>query len=175
MGQEVADDVRERGSVADLWGRADDRAPPEGTVITSDRVFRFDADVGTVWDAIGRVEDYTRWWPWLRRCEALGLVEGDRWVCTVSPPLPDAMTFTVTLERVEAPRRVDAVVAGDIEGRARLTLRHAGRGSEVRLVSALGPRAGPLVALTRAVPMLAGYGHDWVLDSGYRRFRRRAL
>lgn len=143
--------------------------------VSSDRVFRFDVDSDSVWSAISRVDDYPHWWPWLRHCDARGLVEGDRWDCTVRPPLPYSMSFTVTVAHVEEKHRVDAVVEGDIEGTATLTLQALDAGCEVRLVSALRPCAGPLVVVARAVPSVARYGHDWVLDTGYRRFIGLAL
>lgn len=143
--------------------------------VRSDRCFRFDREPASVWDAIGRVDEYREWWPWLRHFDARGLFEGDRWDCTVSPPLPYELRFTVALLEVDRPERLVAVVAGDIEGDATITIRPTEVGCDLRLVSDLEPRAGSLLGLTRLMPWLGHYGHDWVLDRGLRQFNDRAL
>lgn len=145
--------------------------------VRSDRSYRFDRSAEEVWEAIGRVDDYRRWWPWLRRFEAVGLVPGDRWTCTVRPPVPYALRFTVTLDDVEPLTAVMATVSGDIGGTAELTLSPTsdGAGCSIRLVSALDPCGPALRTVTRAAPWLARFGHDWVLDTGLGQFHRRAL
>lgn len=143
--------------------------------VRSDRAYRFDVEPGTVWAALGRVDDYRRWWPWLRTFEAAGLEEGRAWDCVVRPPLPYELRFTIELVEVAEPTVIRAHVSGDIAGRAAVTLRPTTRGSEVRLTSVLAPRRGPLRVVARLTPWLAHYGHDWVLDTGLGQFRRRAL
>lgn len=141
----------------------------------SDRRHRFDADRATVWDAIGNVDDYQRWWPWLRTFEAEALEEDQTWRCTIRPPLPYELSLDVTLERVERPHRVDARVGGDLTGSARLDLGPVGDGCEIRLRSVLSPRRGMLRTVADWAPWIARRGHDWVLDTGLRQFRERAL
>lgn len=138
--------------------------------ITSDRRFRFRGDAERVWIALGATDQYRRWWPWLRRFEARGLVTGDSWRCEVKPPLPYALRFTVDLDEVVAPRSIAATIAGDIGGTARLVLAQHDDVCEIRLTSELAPRSrtfGVLAALARP---LVQRGHDWVLDTGAAQF-----
>lgn len=147
-------------------------------IVRSDRTYRFDQGASEVWDAIARVDEYRAWWPWLRHLDADGFVQGDRWMCTVRPPLPYALRFTLCLDQVEPPSHARATVSGDIIGHAELTVsegRGDGAGCSIRLVSALAPRGPTLRAVTRVAPWLARFGHDWVLDTGLGQFRRRAL
>ena len=72
--------------------------------VRSDRRFRFDAAPPAFWAAIGSVDDYPRWWPWLRSFEARALAPGDEWRCTVKPPLPYVVRFTIHLDEVVVER-----------------------------------------------------------------------
>ena len=143
--------------------------------VESDRRFPFDADRPTVWQALAAVDDYPRWWPWLRAFRANGLVRGDVWQCTVQPPVPYSLRFTIAIDDVVTEELVTATLAGDLVGRARLELSDAAAGSEIRLVSRLAP-ASPVVRGFAAVARpVARYGHDWVLRTGARQFSTRAL
>ena len=143
--------------------------------IRSDRTYRFDRSPSEVWEAIGRVDQYQGWWPWLRRFDAEALAPGERWRCTIRPPVPYVLRITVDLDEVEPPRSISATVSGDIRGEAAVSLEETDSGCEVRLVSSLATDGQPLRSLTRWAPWLATFGHDWVLDTGLRQFRRRAL
>ena len=143
--------------------------------VASDRVYRFDASPPELWAAIARVDDYRCWWPWLRRFEAHGLVEGDRWRCAVRPPLPYVLHFTITITAGAALQRIDAEVSGDIAGTATVGVRAVPGGSELRLTSTLRADRHPLRVVARLLPHVARYGHDWVLDTGWRQFRERAF
>jgi hypothetical protein len=143
--------------------------------VRSDRRFHFDADPARFWSAIGSVEDYPRWWPWLRSFEAKGMVQGDEWRCTVKPPLPYVVRFTIHLEEVDPEVRVRARVSGDIEGTALLDVEPDGDGCAVQLVSALQPTNAVLKVMATFGRPLARFGHDWVLDIGAGQFASRAL
>ncbi len=144
-------------------------------VVDSDRTYRFDADVDTVWAAMCRVDEFPAWWPWLRDFDAGGVETGARWQCTVRPPVPYALRFEIALTEVVVAERIVAAVSGDIAGDASLTIQPVGDVTEVRLVSSLAPRRTVLRQVTTLAPWLARFGHDWVLDTGLRQFRRRAL
>jgi hypothetical protein len=150
---------------------------PGAVHVRSDRRYRFDVDQQTLWTAIEATNDYRCWWPWLRRLEANGLVEGDTWQCVVQPPLPYTLRFSVSLDRVVPPRLAVASIAGQIEGSARLEVESDGtRGScEARLVSELVPANGLLKTVARFAQPAAQFGHDWILDTGARQFRARKL
>ena len=143
--------------------------------VRSDRTYRFDRPAAEVWEALGRVDSYREWWPWLHDFDAEALVAGERWRCTVRPPLPYALRFTVTIDAAVEAERIEATVSGDLRGEATVELRDDGQGCAVRLRSTLQPAGRPLRIVATFAPWLARQGHDWVLDTGSRQFRRRAL
>lgn len=144
-------------------------------LIHSDRRWTFDVGSAALWDAIAVVEDYRRWWPWLRGFEANGLVAGDTWSCVVQPPLPYTIRFRVSIDEVEPQRLVSASVDGDVTGSARLEIGERDDGCDARLVSALSPGNGALRLVARFASPIARFGHDWVLDSGAHQFVARAV
>lgn len=153
-------------------------------LLRSDRSFRFDRPRAEMWDAFTEVGRYRRWWPWLADFDGTSFAEGERWSCEVSPPLPYRLTFSVTLTEVVPTEFVRAEVDGDIEGWAELSAVDApGKvaaeapaadelGCELRLRSALSPHNPVLKVVTLSARPVARFGHDWVLDSGVRQFRR---
>jgi hypothetical protein len=122
-----------------------------------------------------RVDDYQRWWPWLRRFDAPALEPGATWTATVQPPLPYRLTFDLHLLAVEAPRLVVADITGDLEGDARLEVSPTELGSELHFTSALEPTNRVLRAVAHVAEPMARFGHQWVLDTGLRQFRAQAL
>lgn len=145
-------------------------------MIRSDRRISFDRPPEQVWDAMTRTGEFTSWWPWLRRLDARGLESDDVWACHVQPPLPYSLRFTITLGQVVPGRSVEAAVAGDISGTARVELEPtAGEGTEVHVVSDLVPAAGPLRAFARFARPLVVWGHDLIIDQGIRQFRAKAF
>ncbi len=143
--------------------------------VRSDRRYRFPLAPDELWPVMTRVEDYRRWWPWLRRCDAVGFEPGAAWTCVVQPPLPYSLRFQILLDEVEPGRFASARVDGDIVGEARIDVTETDEGCEVRLVSRLAPANPVLRAIARVARPVAQLGHDWVLDTGLRQFRARAL
>jgi uncharacterized protein YndB with AHSA1/START domain len=145
-------------------------------VIRSDRRFAFSQPPDEVWAAMSSTGDYTRWWPWLRRLEASGLVAGDVWSCHIQPPLPYFLRFTIALDDVVPGELARASITGDIVGTAEFTLAPTdGGGCEGRLVSDLEPSSAVLRAFAVVARPLVVWGHDWVLDEGIRQFQARGL
>ncbi len=143
--------------------------------VRSDRRFHFDADPARFWSAIGSVEDYPRWWPWLRSFEAKGMVQGDEWCCTVKPPLPYVVRFTIHLEEVD-PESAGPGPGERRHRRDRAARRRAGRGRVLRPAGlALQPTNAVLKVMATFGRPLARFGHDWVLDIGAGQFASRAL
>jgi hypothetical protein len=142
--------------------------------LRSDRRFELALPPDALWDRISDVTAYRRWWPWLREFQAGGLSAGERWRCSVRPPLPYVVRFTVHIDDLVDRESIDVTVAGDIAGTARLEIRDHPVGSEARLVSALSPDHRLLRLLTAAARPMVRFGHDWVLDSGARQFAQRA-
>ncbi len=109
----------------------------------------------------------------MTRLDADELAAGAVWRCTVQPPLPYALRFTITVDEVDAPRSASASVGGDIVGTATVTVAaHPDGGTEVRLASALSPSNPFLRGIARVARPVVRFGHDWVLDAGARQFRR---
>jgi uncharacterized protein YndB with AHSA1/START domain len=143
--------------------------------VRSERRFEFDAAPPALWTALSSVGDYPRWWPWLRSFDARALAQGEEWRCTVKPPLPYVVRFTIRFDEVEVERRIDATVRGDMEGPAQLLIEPSGAGSAVTLTSSLRPTNSVLKAAAIVGRPLLRYGHDWVLDIGAGQFASRAL
>ncbi|MCH7789925.1 MAG: SRPBCC domain-containing protein [Acidobacteria bacterium] len=143
--------------------------------IRTDRAYVLDAPLERVWEAISAVDDYRSWWPWLRGFDASRLEVGERWACTVRPPLGYELRFIIEHTDVRAPMMVRSVISGDIEGDADLALRERGDSTELQLRSRLRPRRKLLRTVARFSPWLASYGHDWVLDRGFEQFEGCAL
>jgi hypothetical protein len=143
-------------------------------LLVTDERYEFPFDVESFWSRIERVDDYPRWWPWLRRFDAPALASGARWSCEVHPPLPYRVRFQVHLDEVVHRQHVDATITGDISGTARLTAEPAGRGCVVTLRSSLAPDARSLRLLSLAVRPMVSLGHRWILGAGARQFERRS-
>ena len=144
--------------------------------VRSDRRWRFDADPPTLWAVVSDVDSYRSWWPWLVHFDAAdGFGAGEHWSCTVRPPLPYVLRFTLDLVDVDPPRCAVVTVGGDITGSARLTVTGSDAGSEVRLESALAPSNRFLKGVARVAAPIVRFGHDWVLDTGASQFRRKGF
>lgn len=146
--------------------------------VVSDRRYHLAAPPTEVWDALGRTDEYRLWWPWLRRFDARALEPGEEWRCTIRPPLPYVVRFSLRLDEVQAPETVTARLQGDIRGEARIDLRPtgpAGKSTELRLRAALEPGRATFGVLAQVARPVARFGHDWVLDTGARQFAARAL
>jgi uncharacterized protein YndB with AHSA1/START domain len=130
---------------------------------------------GELWSVFERVDQYPRWWPWLRRFDADELAAGEEWSCEVRPPLGYPVRFDLELIEVCSPSLVTARVGGDIEGTARLDVEHSATGSVIRLESALRPANALMRAISTFAEPVARRSHDWVLGTGLRQFVERAL
>jgi hypothetical protein len=143
--------------------------------VRSDRRYRFEVGPEELWPLMVQVQDYRRWWPWLRACDATAFEPGAEWSCVVQPPLPYSLRFRITLDEIEHGRFAAATIDGDITGTARIDVTPTDAGSELRLVSRLAPANGWLRAVSAVARPIAQMGHDWVIDTGLRQFRAKAL
>jgi len=138
---------------------------PKGSrPIRTDRRTRIDAPPDQVWATLVRVDRYQAWWPWLRSFDARALVAGDRWACTVQPPLPYRVRFTIELESIDTCTCVTALVGGDIEGPARIELAPEGAGTVLVLTAELKAARRWLRTLERWAHPVARFGHDQIID-----------
>ena len=141
----------------------------------SDRRYRYPVPPEELWSTLSETSDYRRWWPWLRDLEATGLAPGEQWRCTVRPPLPYSIRFTIHFDDVDPPSAVTAHVTGDIAGVAHLDVTPLPDGCEVRLMSTLTPSSRAFGLIASFAGPLIRRGHDWVLDTGARQFAARAV
>lgn len=148
---------------------------PEPVRIRSDQHHCFDVSPGELWAAMERVDQYRTWWPWLRHLDASILADEEVWAALVRPPLPYRLRFDLRLHSVEAPHGVSADVSGDIVGTARIEITPTMAGCSLHVVSDLAPANGVLRSVMRMAPRVARFGHDWVLTTGLRQFKDRAL
>lgn len=140
-----------------------------------DRAWVFDIGRDELWATLARTDDFPRWWPWLRELSGDGLVPSGCSVCVVRAPIPYTMRFTVTVANLVPGERVEAVVAGDLSGPARLEVAPDGRGTRVRLAWELRLERPVFRAAARFARPLMEWGHDWVVTTGLEQFCRRAL
>jgi uncharacterized protein YndB with AHSA1/START domain len=143
--------------------------------IRSDRRHSFAVSPEELWDAMAKVDTYREWWPWLRHFDAGALATGEVWSAVVQPPLPYRLRFEIQLSDVHAPHRARAEVRGDIQGTASLDIQATPAGSELHFTSELAPTNGVMRAVAHLAGPMVRFGHEWVLDTGLRQFRTRAL
>jgi len=140
-----------------------------------DRRWSFDASPEDFWALISRTEDFTSWWPWLRAFDLDSLAEGATAECVVQAPIPYRLHFTVHVRRVIPLELIDTVVRGDLAGPARLGMTAHERGSSVRLNWEVEVRDPVLRVASRIARPIMEWGHNWVVETGLRQFRRGAL
>lgn len=143
--------------------------------IRSERRYHLDASRAEVWRTLTRVERYQSWWPWLEQFDGTAFATGETWCCVVKPQMPYRLRFQITLDDVVNAERAQARLDGDIEGYAQLVLTDVRHGCELMLRSELEAARGAAKTLVRWMPWVASFGHDWVIDTGARQFRTRAL
>ncbi len=137
--------------------------------------FAFPAGPAAVWEAIGRLDQFERWWAWLGdlEVEGDGLQAGSVLRGSVTPPLPYRMQVNVHLDRCEPERVIDASVDGDLAGDAHLLLVPCPEGSEVEVRWSLEMLQLPMrMAALVAFPLLR-WGHDLVVETTVNGFRKQ--
>ncbi len=140
-----------------------------------DRSWLFDASPEELWSVLSQTSEYPKWWRWLRGFESNGLGAGSTADCVVQAPLPYSLRFRVHVLDVEPARLVRTEVTGDLDGPARLEIEPHPDGSLARLAWEVDLRSPPLRAMARWARPLMHWGHDWVVETGVRQFRRRAF
>jgi hypothetical protein len=140
-----------------------------------DRRFEFAVSPETFWETVSRTECYPDWWAWLREFECAGLHEGSHTECVIRAPLPYSLRVSIDVERTVHPERVETRVSGDLDGPARLEISPTTSGCAARLVWSLELREPRLARLARFTRPVLTWAHDWVIDSGVRRFEQVAL
>jgi carbon monoxide dehydrogenase subunit G len=128
-----------------------------------------------LWNRMEDVDQFERWWPWLTefRLDGNGLAEGSILQGVVTPSLPYRMRLRIELGRCDRPHAVDATVAGDLTGDARLRIRPEGEGSTVAVAWTIEVRQPVMRVAARVGRPVLQWGHDRVVETTVARFRRR--
>jgi uncharacterized protein YndB with AHSA1/START domain len=140
-----------------------------------DRSWRFPLTRDDLWDEISRVEQFPRWWGWLRSFSADGLIPGGHAEFVVQSALPYQLRFTVDLLDIEEGRRIEAEVGGDLQGPAQLEVEDADEGCDVRLAWQLVPHDRLLKTMSQVSRPLMAWSHDQVVRLGVREFQRQIV
>ncbi|MGW2183461.1 SRPBCC family protein [Streptomyces sp. NPDC001732] len=118
----------------------------------------------TVYEILGRADDYPRWWPQFREVASLDATTG---TARIRSFLPYDLVMTVRESRRDPRARVvEATLGGDLEGWARWIVTPYGGGSRVvyeqevevrkRLMRLLAVPGRPLFRANHALMMRAG-------------------
>jgi len=83
------------------------------------------------------------------------------------------MRIRVEFTECEPPRRIDAIILGDLEGEASLELRPSGDGSSVEVAWTVEMMQRPMRLASRVAHPLLQWGHDRVVEITVSGFRRR--
>ena len=140
-------------------------------MIRSDRTYEFPAEPDVIWARLDQVQDYQKWWPWLRRFEARQLKTGETWDCLIKPPVPWSIRMVIRITEAVPARLITAQVSGDVTGEGQLEVQPHEGGSQLRICTRLAPASALLKAAAYLAAPLSRFGHDWVLDTGSRQFR----
>jgi uncharacterized protein YndB with AHSA1/START domain len=143
--------------------------------LATDQRLPFDADVASVWNAMGKVDAYQQWWPWLRTFEANALAVGEIWKCVIVAPLRYTVSFTLKFDVVVPEQHIETSLRGDIAGGAWIDLEERGDESDVWIRSTLAPTSPFLKMLSRVFYPVAKSGHDAIINQGAKQFQERAL
>lgn len=146
-------------------------------VIEYSDAFSFPLPPEELWSAIERVDRFEQWWGWLSefRLDGGGLVNGAVLHGLVTPPVPYRMRVLVELEECDRPNRIEAVVHGDLEGRASLLLERDGSETRARVSWTIEMMQRPMRMAARVAHPLLRWGHDRVVETTVRSFRRQVL
>jgi carbon monoxide dehydrogenase subunit G len=139
-------------------------------------IWRLDAPLGPVWEALNHPETYAEWWPNIVEYESLtpGVTGfGARARRAVRGALPYTLRYTTVVTTYDPPRQVCYKAEGDLNGWGRFMLVPEGKGTRVTFdwhVRTTGLAMNLLAPLLR--PLFA-WNHNWVMAQGERGLARR--
>ena len=148
-------------------------------IIDYHQTFHLPAPPEEVWAAIERMDCFESWWSWLRdfAVDGDGLVAGAvlHGVVVPPPPLPYRMRLWAALGDCAPPRQIEAVVHGDLEGQARVSLEPDGQGTQAQVAWRLEMMQRPMRQAAWIAYPLMRWGHDWVVKATVAGFCRQLL
>jgi len=144
-------------------------------VMSYRRDHEFSVSPAELWKAMEEVDQFEGWWPWLEefRLEGDSLESGAVLHGVITPPLPYRMRIRVELTRSDPPRHVEALIHGDLQGRASLELQARGTGSSLEVAWEVEMMQRPMRLADRMAHPLMQWGHDRVVEVTVAGFRRR--
>jgi uncharacterized protein YndB with AHSA1/START domain len=144
-------------------------------IMTYRRDHEFPVSPQRLWDVIEEVDQFEAWWPWLEefRIEGGSLRRGAVLHGVIAPPLPYRMRIQVELTQCDPPRRIEALIHGDLEGEASLELRARGIGSSVEMAWTVEMMQRSMRLADRMAHPLLQWGHDRVVEVTIAEFRKK--
>jgi hypothetical protein len=139
--------------------------------------FEFPGPPAGVWAAIGRLDQFERWWGWLDalEIEGPGLQTGSVLRGTVAPPVPYRMRVVVSLDRCVPDKLIDAAVSGDLVGEAHLRLHPVSGSTIVEAAWSVEMKQLPMRVAARFAYPLLRWGHDRVVEATVSGFRSQLV
>jgi carbon monoxide dehydrogenase subunit G len=130
--------------------------------------FEFPLPPDALWETLSQPERFPAWWGWWLRdfgIDGDGLVDGAVLHGMVVPPVPYRMRVEVRLERCDRPRRIDALVAGDLRGPAELVLHPVEGGTRAEVAWRVEMMQRAMRVAARMAHPLLRWGHDRVVEA----------
>ena len=134
------------------------------------------APVERVWEALVAVEDWPRWWRYVRAVvelepgDAAGVGSLRRY--TWSSRLPYRLSFEMRTTAMQRSRLIEGEAQGDLNGRGRWTLSPAAGGSLVRYDWTVATDKAWMNALAPLLAPVFAWNHDQVMHEGGRGLAR---
>jgi uncharacterized protein YndB with AHSA1/START domain len=140
-----------------------------------DRTWVFGVEPEQLFAIVSRTDEFTEWWPWLRRCDLVSVSPGERATCEIQAPLPYVLHLTIDVEAVEPAALIATRVSGDLRGPASLLVEAHPDGCACRLEWDLELSNPVLRNLAGAARPAMVWAHDRVVAAGVTQFEQRAL
>jgi hypothetical protein len=146
-------------------------------VIEYDGTFTFPVSVADLWATMVEVNLFSSWWGWLHEfsVEGNGVARGTVLRGVVVPPLPYRMRLDVVVDECVPERRISALVHGDLEGTARITIDGNDAETCAHAAWTIEMMQRSMRMAARVAPPLLRWGHDRVVDATVDGFRRHLV
>lgn len=133
-------------------------------------VWHLDAPIGRVWDALHAVEEWPRWWKYVRAVEVIergdanGLGAAHRF--TWSSALPYQLSFTMRITELVEPTRMAGQAHGDLDGVGRWTLLENGGTTRVQYDWSVNTTRAWMRTLAPLLAPVFRWNHGKVMAAG---------
>ena len=138
--------------------------------------WHLDAPIDRVWHAIVAVEDWPRWWRYVRKVEELAPGDADGYGAlrryTWTSKLPYRLSFAMRVTRVEHPSSLEGVAEGDLNGTGRWHLAPEGATTHVRYDWTVATTKRWMIALAPVLEPAFRWNHNQVMAEGGRGLAR---